>query len=456
MRLDHDFGDYTTGGLVIDGALRDALDRIPELSTTAMNLSVLFAYAGAEGLLGGRVDAYVGRQLEVQTLDWFSFDGAKLRVQLPGALAAEVLGGLRVRDSSPLGSATFEPSGTSGALCQEYVEGDVPGSGAWRPIDVLPATVNRRFRSDYERCPQRVELMPTFGAALATRGLSHFTGRVAYRRSQSRTPGIIGPVDRFEAPDVGLYPNEEGQAPDWGVNEERLAASVSAPFKFGEKAKPLRLIPYAALRYSLLHGLVDEALVGTRTSRGQHALETELFYSFPTFDGDSIFNVFSSEPYVDMRLTYALSPRDSPWRGYARTWGRRYHSEDSEAAGVASNDYSGGVQGGVRLMPAPKKSARLDVFHEGGYGGRRTGGYLMGRLPGPVGTRFFGRLSVIRFRQDLQSSLRATTLGAQLGVTAVIATGAAATLILEENSSVLDRHQLGAFLVLDLAFQPET
>ena len=44
---------------------------------------------------------------------------------------------------------------------------------------------------------------------------------------------MIGPIDRLDYRDRGLYPNDFGQAPDTGVNEERLHARVHADVDAG-------------------------------------------------------------------------------------------------------------------------------------------------------------------------------------------------------------------------------
>jgi hypothetical protein len=155
LRLDHDFGSFSNEQLLIDGRIRDAIDVIPELESNLLGLELLYGFVGVEGLADGAVDLYVGRQMEVQTLDWFSMDGVKVRVHGPAHLALEAFGGLRVREASWIASDGMAPDGTSGALCEEYVEGAMPGSGSWRPIDGLPLAARGPFTSDDEFCPQR-------------------------------------------------------------------------------------------------------------------------------------------------------------------------------------------------------------------------------------------------------------------------------------------------------------
>lgn len=454
LRLDQEFGSYGTGQLLLNGEFRDAIDVIPELEQGSLQFDLLYGYFGAEGLYGGRLDLFIGRQMEVETLDWFNMDGLKARLHLPAGIVAEAFGGLRVRDASWLGSEALEPDGTSGALCEEYVEGGLPGSGSWRPIDGLPTMRRSPLTSDDSFCPQRHELMPTFGGAIATEGLPSLQARLSYRRSQSTRPGIIDDVGRLDNPDLGYYPNE-GQAPGkWGVNEERLALTLRSQQKLGRN---IRLVPFVGVRYSLLHGLVDEAHAGVQAGRGAHRVEAEAFYSVPTFDGDSIFNVFSTEPYSDVRTSYYYGTRRSSWNAYGRAWGRRYHSEDSEQAPMSSpaNEYAGGLQSGASYRVARDKQVRLDAFGEDGFGGVRAGGFLATRWRLRPDTLLTSRLSVVHFDDNLRSDLHGTNFGAQLGTTYLIQEDFAASLILEENTSRLDSFQLGVFAVIDLAFTPD-
>ncbi len=446
MRIDHDFGAWTTGELVVGSRLVDVLDRIPELDSTALELQVLYGYVAAEGLAGGAIDVYVGRQLGIDTLDWWSMDGVKVRVHAAAHVAVEAFAGLRVRDASIAASATFEPDGTGSAECAEYVEGQIPGTGSWRPIDLSLATTGSDFENDFERCPQRDEWMPTFGAAIETHQTGPVWARLAYRRSMSPTVGVIGGPFRLETRDVGLYPNEDDQAPDWGVNEERLVASARVQWR----RDGLQLMPSAAVRYSLLHGVIDEAHAGASLRYGRHRLEPELYYHFPTFDGDSIFNVFSANAYRDARLTYDVSLSER-WSSYVRGWLRRYDSEaPSELAAVA-----GGAMAGARYRSSQALLARLDLFYDDGYGGQRLGGFATGRWRLSERTNVSGRLSVVRSSDPLQQGPDFTSLGAQAGASYRLNRGVLLHLVGEENHNRFYDSQLRLLGVLDLAFTPE-
>ncbi|MBT8495396.1 MAG: hypothetical protein KJO07_20275, partial [Deltaproteobacteria bacterium] len=308
----------------------------------------------------------------------------------------------------------------------------------------------------FDICPQRDELQPTMGGAVVLEGMRWLFGRVSYRRTVSRSPGLIGPADRFEEPDTGFYPNEDGQRPDWGVNEEKLTASLRAVIDLGDER---RLVPFGAVRYSAVHGLVDEAHLGTRLRFRSHSIEPELFYSFPTFDGDSIFNVFSIQPYWDLRATYSLWSPSGRLSGYLRPWARRFSVEDPSNAQtgerVAGADWAGGVHAGGQLRFRRREHLRLDGFAEDGYGGRRIGGMAAGRWFVTPALGLATRLSIIDFQDELLEAYDGLNLGAQLGLSYQIFAGVGFKTLAEYNHNRIGDHQLRMFAILDLAFRPE-
>ncbi len=462
IRIDHDFGDYSSGEVRVGSEVFDAVDIVPELEVASLGLDVLFAYGGVRGL-GGMVDIELGRQLVVDTLEWWSFDGVTARVHTPWLFSVEGFGGFRVRDSSPAGSSVQEPDGTAGAECAEYQEGPTPGSGSWRPIDREIPGANNPFESDFDICPQRDEIMPTFGGTIETAD-KPLKARLSYRRSVSRTPGIIGGVNDLDEPDVGFYPDEFGQAPKWGVNEERISLSLRYTHQLSRGKG--RVVPFGAGRYSLLHGIADEAHGGVRFVWGPHTVSPEYYYSFPTFDGDSIFNVFSTQPYHDLRMSYQLAPRSSTLSGFARGWARRYAVESEDAdrvvddmgntVGMDSTDTAAGIQLGGKWKPGKASYLRLDLFHEDGYGGRRTGGYGVVRWRVDDQWDVATRVSLIDFDEDLLDELHGTTVGGQLGATYRVAPGIGLHLTAEQNTNRFHSSQLRVIGILDLAFHPET
>ncbi|HLL20970.1 MAG TPA: hypothetical protein VK427_02515, partial [Kofleriaceae bacterium] len=338
-----------------------------------------------------------------------------------------------------LGIASYELDGTSGAGCREYVEGPTPGTGMWKLVDRNRTVTNTRLASDYEYCPQREVLQPTLGVAVQSSRIAGVAGELGYRRTMSSTVGLLGAADRLDHRDLGLYPNEAGQAPENGVNEERVHLRVDAVWRRGK----LALRPFANARYSLLHAVLDRADLGLRLERGNHVLEPKLEYFYPTFDGDSIFNVFSIEPTADARLGYRYS---GPIRATVNAWLRRYADE------VA---YAGGADASIERDITTRLRGRLDALWDGGYGGRRLGG------SGEVGWRatprawLRARAIVLGVASDDDERPRYVTSTAVLSATRQLGDAAALHLVAESSYDERMHGQWRGLIVLDLAFTPE-
>jgi hypothetical protein len=449
LRIDHDFGDYTNGRITTATFRRDAIDVIPDLTERAIALDLLYGYLQLEGMFDDHLTLQIGRILADDGWGTTAYDGASAKVELPQPIAITANAGLRVRASSPLGTASYELDGTSGAGCQEYVEGPSPGSGTWKLIDRNRTVTNSKFSSDFEYCPQRDVAQPTLGVTIATSRVRHWGVEVGYRRTQSDTVGLIGPVDRLQYPDLGLYPNAFGQAPKTGINEERLYARAHGEFHAGDIA----VQPYADARYSLLDAVFDRADAGVRLRRGNHVLEPSLDYFFPTFDGDSIFNVFSIEPTTDARLAYQYTGKV---RATATAWLRRYAHEDR------TSSFAGGATASLEHPIARGWTGRVDALWDDGYGGRRIGatGEVAWRPNLDLWLR--GRVIGLDVRRDAEGYAQnyGEPAAVGLGSTVVSATWRVAELvalhgIAEVDYDAVHNLQTRVIAVLDLAFQPE-
>ncbi len=452
LRLEHDFGDWTLGALRVDDREVSAIDAIPELAASSLGIELLYGYVAIDGL-GDRVDLRIGRQLSVDALDWWAVDGLTARVHTPWRLAVEAVAGVRVRERSPLGPANLDLDGTSGADCTEYVEGPTPSTGSWQIVDRSRAPGDNPFGADTTYCPEREAATPTFGVAVETERRQRIHGRLSYRRSQSRTPGLIGTVDRLDHPDTGVYPDELGQAPAWGIDEEHVALVG----RVRAQAGPIELEPWAQARYSLLHAVVDEAGAGVRARRGAWAIEPEVARSVPTFDGDSLFNVFVVGAATDLRLTTDLAPRHGRHRAFATGWLRRYDLPSDPAGTAATDAWVAGVRAGGELDLTGRVRARLDLVGDDGYGGRRLGATVATRwqsTPALAVTARLGALTVDGDR-DLRDTLDGARAVGQLGADWAIDSGIALHAQIELAGGPYASLQARALTVLDLAFEPE-
>jgi len=241
---------------------------------------------------------------------------------------------------------------------------------------------------------------------------------------------------------AGLYPDELGQAPATGVNEERLWGRVHGELR----AAGVAIAPYADLRYSLLHAAVDRADAGIRLSRGDHTLEPSIEYFYPTFDGDSIFNAFSIEPTTDLRLGYQ---RIGAWPIRASAWLRAYHREAGDAS------YAGGGDAGVERGFGAAWRAGASALWDDGYGGRRAGATAEAAWRAASGLWLRGRAAVLGVARDDAGHPRYATSSAQLSSTWRLSDGVALHVVIETDRDAIHDLQYRAIGVFDLAFFPE-
>jgi hypothetical protein len=308
-------------------------------------------------------------------------------------------------------------------------------------IDRSRAPRDTRLGSDRGFCPQREAWQPTVELAAIADGVAWLDARVAYRRTRSRTVGVIGAVDRLDHPDTGLYPDEQGQAPAWGDNAELASASARARRRIGR----VGLEPWGYARYSLLHAGLERAGAGVLVTRGAHQVEPEVARTVPSFDGDSIWSVFAIRPALDARVRYGY--RRGARRLGALAWLRRY---DRDADG------SGAVAGGVASASAAVRRVTLDgeLFADAGYGGRRIGGRVRGQWPATPALDVAGALAAVEVagaspRSDGTSVTLLGHAGWRLddGI-AVLITG-------EVGHAPLAPLAVRTLAVLDLAFEPD-
>jgi hypothetical protein len=448
LRIDHDFGDYTAGRIRLPGPIiRDAIDVIPELALSSASLDLMYGYLQLDGLADDKLQLQIGRVLADDGWGTFGVDGARARYELPAPLAVTATAGFRVRAASPLGVSQYELDGTSGAGCQEYVAGPTPGTGSWQLIDRNRNVTNYKLTSDYELCPQRDVAQPTVGVAIATSRVHGFGAELGYRRTWSDSVATLGTEQGVDQPPQPLYPNEFGQMPATGVNEERLYARVNGDVRAGG----VQLSPYADARFSLLHAAFDRADAGVRARLGDHVLEPAVEYFFPTFDGDSIFNAFSIEPTTDVRLAYAYAPRGGDWHGTADAWLRHYGHEDGEPS------LAGGVDAGVDRRVTGGLHARASALWDDGWGGRRVGGTAEAAWRDSLRTWYLrGRAIVLDVHEDDRArGLQYVTTSSVVSTTYQINEQIAVHAIGEMDYDAIHELQTRVIAVLDLAFIPE-
>jgi hypothetical protein len=394
LRFDSDFGRFT-----IDRPRGP--DTIAELPQN--QIDILYAYLAGRDV-GGRVDFQLGRQVHYDLVDFYAFDGADVAVRAGRYLALQAFGGTEVRGQLPLSAPLYELDGTS------------PGSRD-------PATR-----------PQQAEaLRPLVGGALALdRGLP-VRARLAYRRAFSAT--------------VDPRPGD----PDLATNQE--VASLVAEGGFGG-----RFFLMGGVRYNLLVGAWDDAQTSLRVKLGRrHLLSAEHAYLAPTFDGDSIWNVFGAGAFRDFRAGYDVDLTDA-LRAHARGFVRQFvdppgSTAEDRVLGAAApgGRYAAGGNVGAGAR-GDRGRARADLYFEEGYGGRKIGGDVHGRFavaPGELDIE--GRLTVYGWRaQGAPEPKDALMAGVQLGALYQMSSKIRLHTLLEDNTGTSYRAQLRALLMLEV------
>ncbi len=385
LRFEHDLGTFLTGRLAVAPTLRqDALDVIPELGASAFSLALLHGYVRLEGLWGDRLSVSAGRLASVTLDGALPFDGAQVRAELAPGWSLEAGGGLAVREASWLGVGSYELDGAPGAFCHEYRAAAAGELGRWRMIERDELVTDGRFTSDYERCPQRQARMATAEAALGGRLPGQVEARLSYRVAASAS------ADSLAGP---LYPEH---APRRGTNLERLAATASARWRLG----PVQVSPLLLARASLAHGLVDRLELSTELARGRHALEPSASRVVPTFDTDSIWNVFAGEPSTELALGYRY---DGGVRAVARLWARRYDGGDSGGTAWAWGGHTEAERPLARTV-----TLRGRALADGGYGGERAA--ADGELRWSSATASLaGRAALVWARPEAEGALSTAT-----------------------------------------------
>jgi hypothetical protein len=394
LRFDTDFGTFTRGAPTGNDAIRELQQN---------QVDILYAFVGGRDI-GGRVDFQLGRQIHFDMVDFYSFDGADVLVRLRHPLSVEAFAGTEVRGELPLSSPVYELDGTSAGSRD-------------------PAT----------RPNQASQLRPMAGAAVALEGWTPVTLRLAYRRVWSATADQL--------------PGE----PSSGVNDEKLSLTGSASWRRW-------LFATVGVRYNLLVSAFDDEQVGLRLRLSPRQwLAVEHAYLAPTFDGDSIWNVFSTGAYRDYRASYEIAVGPG-LRAQARAFARFFEATADEV--VAGRDVGaeapGGRTAGGATVGGELRRERLmvrgDGYFEDGFGGRKTGADVSARYALRPGLwEIEGRLTGFLWRSDLQPDTnRGVVFGAQAGSRYQLARGMRIHLLVEDNVGTLYRGQYRGLAVAEV------
>ncbi len=360
LRFDSDFGGYLVNRPT-------GVNEIRELSQS--QLDILYAFIGGRNV-GGRVDFQLGRQIHFDQLDFYAFDGADVLVRVNRAFGVEAFAGTEVTGELPLSSPIYSLDGTS--------------SGSRDPAT---------------RPDQSEALRPLAGAALVAGGISQrWSARLGYRRTWSAT------VDRL--------PDE----PTSAINQEMVSLTAFCAWKD-------RVYLSGGLRFNLLLGQFDdEQLLLRLRLAGRQWLTLEHSYLAPNFDGDSIWNVFASGAYRDLRAGYevGLGPEV---KAYARAFVRFWSGDDRSTGGNLGAVWRRG-----------RGLLRGDGYWDDGYGGRKLGGDVSARFALRPSLELEGRLTGYYWQSDLSPATdTGVVFGAQAGGRYRIGPGVRLHVLAEDN-----------------------
>jgi hypothetical protein len=401
LRVGSDFGGYATNA-------PPGVAAIPELRQSEME--ILFAYLGGRNA-GGHVDFQLGRQIHFDLVDFYAFDGGDALFHVTPAFGVEAFAGTEVRGTLPLSSPIYELDGTSAGSRD-------------------PAT----------RPGQSSEVTPLVGAAVvAGRAGGPVTARLSYRRMWSET------ADR--------QPGE----PASGVDEEVIALTAAAAWRD-------RITVSAGVRYNLLFGALDDEqlTLRIRTASAQW-LTLEHVYLAPTFDGDSIWNVFSTGAYRDLRAAYEWG-LGAGFKAYARGFARFFLTTGDEVAtsgpfagqDVGAQAPGGRFAGGGSVGVALRRGRgvwRADGYWDDGYGGRKIGVDATTRFALRRSLEIEGRLTGYGWRSDVEQPSGTTAgvvFGAQAGGRFELGQGVRLHLLAEDNVGTFYESQVRGLAVLEL------
>ncbi|KIG14775.1 hypothetical protein DB30_06361 [Enhygromyxa salina] len=326
LRVRHDFGDFSRDAGPDSGPVLTSVD--------GRQIDLMYGYVQGRRL-GNFFDFRAGRQFESSGLDWYAFDGGWARATTPAHLAVEVFGGLQVNGAHVFGWPTWQLDGTSG---------NEPADRAGSPM---------------------------LGTAISLVEYRWIHARVAYRRTF--TPAGINRniLEPTGAPDGSVSEGVIG-----GVDQELVSATLNMSLAKGV------FTPFAAARFNLGTLRLDDLSVGFGVAVSeQHSIRAQYLRTIPSFDLDSIFNLFTLQPFEDVRLSYQVRAGGG-WTLLGRGSARIFRNDTTHELGVAPDaSVTLGWGGALAALWQHKRfSVRTDAFAQGGEGGLRAGGSVDGQI----------------------------------------------------------------------------
>ncbi len=334
------------------------------------------------------IDVRLGRQLLIDDMDFTMMEGLRTVIHTPWHFGVEIYAGTESKNAGYIGIITST---------QLENDGDNGGHG---------------------NADEATSLV--LGGSILLEELTNHHGKIGYRRVQTV---------------------------DGGIDAEKVFANYH-----------VRVLPKlhitAAASWDFLIMDVSDIQASVRTNKLMNFLDIELSYwrLIPTFEGSSIFNVFSIEPMNDLdgRFRFHLSKDVHAYvGGYLRLF---RNAPDDNDVNVTDWIKDIGARAGGRVQFGHRGHIGLDITHQQGYGDLTIfdvgGAYrlLDNRL------QLNGRLTTILFDDQLQENLNGTSFGVQFGAQYSPVESTRLHWINELNTNRFEELQFRVFAMIELDF----
>jgi len=372
LRLDADFGQFSNERDPEDlGSYAPGLEQVP--------FDLMALYLEGRHYLGGAIGFRVGRQYQVDSLGWWSFDGALLRADVPGVFGIEAYGGFEQRD-------------TLGML----------GTSRYAADGVFRGNRDDLEQDEWPSYLEQSKLAPAYGGSVQTLGLEFLQARLSYRKVLNR--------DEVRA---SLFPEADAEIrtiSDTRTSTEQAGLSLS-----------LQHAELGSLDGEAVYDIFVQRLSELQASFDWYASEATTLglrydYWLPVFDGDSIFNWFgqaASQTGEVAASTELSESADVGLRAGVRVYGLALTPGESLGDDERWVDELVALNARYRWGQG---ELRFDGDSQWGDTGHRVGGNVSGTqrfLEGYYDTLVV--LSLYDFEDELRPERAATSLGYVIG-----------------------------------------
>ncbi|MFT7582250.1 MAG: hypothetical protein ACI9MR_003932 [Myxococcota bacterium] len=236
---------------------------------------------------------------------------------------------------------------------------------------------------------------------------------------------------------------------DGEVDQEKAGGSISQRVVEGVHLS-------GTVSYDFYNQRFDRIQAGGRWQVTDYLdLEAEYVRLLPSFDADSIFNIFTAFPMNDGNARIRLHPSAQSEiyvGGMIRFFGNEGYTDGVVLATTDTVVQAYGAMAGYTQRFGANGRVHADVSWEAGYGGDRILGDIGGTWAiAPGEWELDGRVTAVSFKDEFQPQLEAVSVGYQLGGKYLIDTRAAVGVVAEHNFNKR-QNNLRLMAVVDMNF----